>query len=103
MFVKCANGSCPCAFYYSIGAMVFAVKGCSGQHLEPGEAPVVYHWLCTGCLPILLTAWFDHGAGRTDAEQRVRLISLESVWKGSLTPVTGPLQVRTLQASQDGI
>jgi len=99
MFVKCANGSCPCAFYYSIGAMVFEVEGRSGHDLKTGEAPVVYYWLCPDCLPILLTAWFDHGAGRQVAEQRVRLMSLESVWKGSLADETGPLLARALQAS----
>jgi len=99
MFVKCANGSCPCTFYYSIGTMVFEVQVCAGQDVKTEEVPVVYHWLCPDCLPILLTAWFDHGASRQVVEQRVRLISLESVWKGSAADETGPLLARALQAS----
>jgi len=108
MFVKCANGSCPSPFYYSVGAIVFEVRRCTGEPLEPGEAPIVYHWFCQDCLPILLRAWFDHGAGGAaggiiDAGQQVRLVSLDSVLKDAearsrLPEAEGPHR-RALQAS----
>jgi len=105
MFVKCTNSGCPNAFYYSLGAMVFEVQSGSGEYSEQEEPPVAYHWFCPECLPILLTAWFDHGAGRAeeDAKRRVRLISLESALASarerSPAPAAGPAQADVVHAS----
>ncbi len=104
MFVKCANGSCPSPFYYSVGAILFEVRRCSGEPSGPGAAPIVHHWFCQDCLPILLRAWFDHGArGAIDAGPRVRLVSLDSVLKDagarSGLPEAEAPRLRVLQAS----
>jgi hypothetical protein len=73
MFRKCANGNCPQAFQYFRGSVVFRVE-------SPADSTIEYHWLCAGCLHIILISLEDHGTGtRHVSAGRARLVSLTSL------------------------
>ncbi len=86
MFSKCANGSCPQAFHYSRGSVVFRVETPPDYQAGEGRrsriSQVEYYWLCAECLHIILVSMGDHGAARkpfaTKAGQNVSLTSLDT-------------------------